>query len=175
VAEDWKDRRARRVVVGTDRAGKAVMESDEVTPTQRSSSGFNISDIWVVQTLPANVRDGAPTDMADTIPREGILIRVVTFQPDGEGDIHPASDRGAVEPEDLKATARDSGVEIAGLHMTDSVDVGTVISGELTLLLPTGETTLRPGETFVLRGSEHAWRNRTAQPVTIVVTMIGAR
>ena len=65
--------------------------------------------------------------------------------------------------------------EIAGLHRTASVDVGTVISGELTLLLPTGETTLRPGDTFVLRGNEHAWRNRTPQPVTIVVTMIGAR
>jgi hypothetical protein len=161
VAEDWKDRRARRVVVGTDRAGRAVIESDEITPTQMSSSGFNISDLWVVQTLPANVQDGAPTDMADTIPREGILIRVVTFQPDGESD----ADSG-LDPR---------GVEIAGLHRTDSVDVGTVISGELTLVLPTGETTLRPGETFVLRGNEHAWRNRTPQPVTIVVTMIGAR
>jgi hypothetical protein len=175
MAEDWKDRRARRVVVGTDRAGRAVIESDEITPTQMSSSGFNISDVWVVQTLPANIRDGAPTDMADTIPREGILIRAVTFQPDGEGDVDPASDRGAVEREDLKTTARDSGIEIAGLHRTDSVDVGTVISGELTLLLPTGGITLRPGETFVLRGNEHAWRNRTPQPVTIVVTMIGAR
>jgi hypothetical protein len=174
VTEDWKDRRARRVVVGSDRAGRAVIESDEIIRTQMSSSGFNISDMWVVQTLPANVRDGVPTHMADTIPREGILIRVVTFQPDGEGDVDPASDRGAVEPEDLKATAGDGSVEIGGLHRTDSVDVGTVISGELTLLLPTGETTLRPGETFVLRGNEHAWRNRTPQPVTIVVTMIGA-
>ena len=32
VTVDWKDRRARRVVVGTDRAGRAVIESDEVTP-----------------------------------------------------------------------------------------------------------------------------------------------
>ena len=127
---DWKDRRARRVIVGTDHAGRAVVESDELTPTQRSSSGFNISDIWVVQTLPADVRDGAPTDMADTIPREGILIRVVTFQPDGEGTLDTASDRGVVECENL-AVAHHCGVEIAGLHMTDSVDVGTVIISQL--------------------------------------------
>ena len=99
----------------------------------------------------------------------------MTFQPDSEGGGDSGTDRSVVEREDLKATARDINGEIAGLHRTASVDVGTVISGELTLLLPTGETTLRPGETFVLRGNEHAWRNRTPQPVTIVVTMIGAR
>jgi hypothetical protein len=174
MSEDWKDKRARRVVTGTDLSGRAVIESDGVTPTQRSSAGFNISDIWTVERLPANVRDGPPTVMVETSPLQGVLIRVVTFQPDSEGNADSGYD-SILEPEVGGAPVLAGDGVTAGLHTTDTIDVGTVISGELTLLLPTGETILEPGDTFVLRGTEHAWRNRTTEPVTIVVTMIGAQ
>ena len=46
------------------------------------------------------------------------------------------------------------------LHASETVDIGYVISGSVTLVLPDGnETTLAANDSFVLRGGEHAWRN----------------
>jgi quercetin dioxygenase-like cupin family protein len=64
--------------------------------------------------------------------------------------------------------------EMAGLHQTDSVDIITIISGEMYAVLETTETLLKPGDTFVQRGTRHAWSNRTDQPCVYVSIMVGA-
>ena len=50
------------------------------------------------------------------------------------------------------------------MHTTDTIDIVTVISGEACVLLDTGETTMRQGDTIVQRGTKHAWHNRTDSP-----------
>jgi quercetin dioxygenase-like cupin family protein len=47
-----------------------------------------------------------------------------------------------------------------GMHRTDTVDVVTVVSGELHAILETGEIVLRAGDSIVQRGTMHAWSNR---------------
>jgi uncharacterized cupin superfamily protein len=50
-----------------------------------------------------------------------------------------------------------------------------VVQGEVSLALADGhETALRPGDTVVLRGTEHAWRNYTNIPAVLSVTLVGA-
>lgn len=47
------------------------------------------------------------------------------------------------------------------LHRTMSVDYGTILEGEITLILDGGETaTLRSGDVLVQRGTRHGWENR---------------
>jgi quercetin dioxygenase-like cupin family protein len=51
----------------------------------------------------------------------------------------------------------------------------TVVSGELYAVLETAETLLRPGDTFIQRGTKHAWSNRGTEPVTVVAVMMAAK
>jgi uncharacterized cupin superfamily protein len=60
------------------------------------------------------------------------------------------------------------------MHFTETVDIMTVLSGELWAITETGETLLRAGDTLVQRGTAHAWSNRTSEPATIVSVMIAA-
>jgi quercetin dioxygenase-like cupin family protein len=61
------------------------------------------------------------------------------------------------------------------MHRTATIDLVTVVRGEVSLALADGqETALRPGDTVVLRGTEHAWRNHTNTPAVFSVTLIGA-
>ena len=61
-----------------------------------------------------------------------------------------------------------------GMHSTDSVDFGFVISGEVTLIQGDGsEVTLVPGDVLVQNGAIHAWQNRSDQPCTICFVVLG--
>ena len=60
------------------------------------------------------------------------------------------------------------------MHMTDSVDYVFVLSGEIWLVLETGEEVrLTPGDCVIQNGTRHAWQNRTASPCEIIGVMIG--
>ncbi len=64
---------------------------------------------------------------------------------------------------------------IGYMHRTATIDLVTVVRGEVSLALTDGqETALRPGDTVVLRGTEHAWRNHTDTPAVLSVTLLGA-
>lgn len=52
------------------------------------------------------------------------------------------------------------------------MDVATILGGALYAVTKTGETLLRPGDTFVTRGVKHIWSNRTDRPVRVVATMV---
>ncbi|MHB8695511.1 MAG: cupin domain-containing protein [Solirubrobacteraceae bacterium] len=49
--------------------------------------------------------------------------------------------------------------------------MATVVSGEVTLVLEAGDVVLRAGDSLILPGSVHAWRNVTDSPTTIVTTV----
>ena len=53
------------------------------------------------------------------------------------------------------------------MHQTDTIDIVTVISGEVWAVVETGETLMKPGDTLVQRGTKHAWRNRSDSPCVI--------
>jgi hypothetical protein len=63
---------------------------------------------------------------------------------------------------------------LSAVHATDTVDYCTVIAGEIWLVLVDGsEVRVGPGECVVQNGTLHAWHNRTEEPCTMSVTMIG--
>ncbi|MBB2931976.1 cupin domain-containing protein [Paraburkholderia silvatlantica] len=61
------------------------------------------------------------------------------------------------------------------MHRTLSVDYCFVLSGELELMLDSGQTvTLCKGDAVVQRGTRHAWRNNGTDPSRLAVCMIEA-
>jgi mannose-6-phosphate isomerase-like protein (cupin superfamily) len=114
--------------------------------------------------------DGLEGQVITQPPTEGLVYRITTFPPDSEWDrAQGYADAngplpGSVPPEEVGG--------ILGMHRTTTFDILCVLSGELVLVLETGETVLRPGDTLVLRGQPHAWSNRTEKPASVAALLI---
>lgn len=67
------------------------------------------------------------------------------------------------------------GVDSKGFHQTRTVDMITVVEGELVSEQEDGEVVLRPGDCLIQRGTNHAWRNRGDKPVKFTAVLINDR
>ncbi|MBC3191736.1 cupin domain-containing protein [Pseudonocardia sp. C8] len=167
---------ARVVVSGIDENGRSTIVSDGNTTTRIAAPGFTVMDTWQVDGLPARV--DAPSTLTEEPvldpPAHGLVVRLASFPPDKEFDAAAyAESLDAFHGGDAHEGVDDSAH--GGLwHETDTVDVVTVVTGELYAVMETGETLLRPGDTFVTRGVKHIWSNRTDEPVLVVATMMAA-
>lgn len=139
-----------RVVTGHDANGRAVFQSEDVTPTRMIPSGdaaFLL--IWTTAIVPADNND--PTDgrhrEAGLTLDGGSVIRVVDMLP------------GKASP----------------MHRTNSIDYGIVLEGEVELELDDGaKRTVRQGGIIVQRGTNHLWRNPTDRVCRIAFVLIEA-
>jgi hypothetical protein len=168
---------ARRVVVGLDDSGKSTIVADAPTPVRVATPGFTVCDIWRVDSLPMQL----PADDATTgevlldPPRSGFVYRVTTFPPDSEWDAATEWRASLQEMSGADALVDDPVEGPVGLHQTDTVDIVTIISGELIAITETSETVLRPGDSLVQNGTVHTWANRGDVPCMKVALQIGAK
>jgi mannose-6-phosphate isomerase-like protein (cupin superfamily) len=163
---------ARRVVTGVDTEGRSCIVSDGLTPHRLAGPGLTKCDIWRAESLPTPLTADDGIDEMVSLPQKaGLVYRVVSFPPDSEWDRTKGySDaKGALPGSDI---AEKTG--IPGLHVTETVDILTILSGELYVVTETGEALLRPGDTLVQRGTTHAWSNRGTVPATAVSLMMAA-
>jgi hypothetical protein len=158
-----------------DADSRSAIVSDGNTGTRIATEAFTICQIWQMDSLPPHVlaEDTLREEASITPPVGGFTYMVTTFPPDSEWDPAPGYKEALAASGGEDAHREDDG-GIAGLHETDTVDIITVISGELFAVLELGETVLRPGDSFVQRGTKHAWSNRSDRPCTIVAVMVGA-
>jgi mannose-6-phosphate isomerase-like protein (cupin superfamily) len=61
------------------------------------------------------------------------------------------------------------------MHRTDTLDCFVVMRGEVYLVSDTDEVLLRAGDTAVVQGVNHAWSNRSNEPVLIAGVMTHAQ
>ncbi|RZL84704.1 MAG: cupin domain-containing protein [Rhodococcus sp. (in: high G+C Gram-positive bacteria)] len=165
---------ARRVVTGIDADGNSCIVSDENTPDRFAGPGNTKCDIWRIDNVPTSYTDGPGLEggVVTQPPKGGLVFRVVTFAPDSEWDQTLGySDANGQLPGTIDA-AETGGVP--GFHVTETVDIVTILSGEIVAILETEETVLRAGDTLVQRGTKHAWSNRTDTTVTLQSVMISA-
>lgn len=174
MAGEHLTRTARRVVAGTDTKGRSTVTSDGVTAARAATDAFTINQIWQVDALPPRVdaEDGSAGAVSITPPPGGFVYLVTTFPPDRDWDLAAGYKDALAASGGADAHVEDAA--IAGLHRTDTVDIVTVLSGEIVAVLEDSEVLLRPGDSFVQRGTRHAWSNRTDKPCTIVAVMAGA-
>jgi Cupin domain len=61
-----------------------------------------------------------------------------------------------------------------GLHATQTVDLGYVVAGVVTMELEDGsKVDLKAGDAYVQNGTAHGWRNYGAADATIVLAVLG--
>jgi uncharacterized cupin superfamily protein len=114
---------------------------------------------------------GNAVEDAATIPPPptGYYYDISTFPPDSEWDVEAGYAQALAEAGVDGPAGEDA---VPGMHQTDSIDVVTVISGEIWAVVETGETLMKPGDTIIQRGTRHAWRNRSDAPCTVAALHI---
>nr|WP_276613916.1 cupin domain-containing protein [Rhodococcus sp. 14C212] len=60
------------------------------------------------------------------------------------------------------------------MHITDTIDFVHVLSGEMIMELDRREVLVRKGDTIIMRGAWHNWRNEGTEPCTVASVLVGA-
>jgi mannose-6-phosphate isomerase-like protein (cupin superfamily) len=169
----------RRVVTGTTPSGAAVVSDERVAPiTVGLIPGGEFHAIWGSDTRPSLPTDGQKPDAKGWFPPAGgFRFGLVTLGPDS---VELPSDfdlfAGIAElAQNLPGMAEVIEPDQPGMHTTDTVDYVVILSGEVWLELDNGRQHLvRAGDVIVQNGTRHAWRNKTNQPCTMAVALLGA-
>ena len=140
----------KRVVTGHDENGKAIFvkigEPEHVVDTP----GVLWKELWA--TYP---EDTIPVDATDEIYDESVMNQRAKALPGLMEHMEPENE---------------------GMHTTDSVDYGVVISGNPKLELDDGETEdLEPGDVVIQNGTRHAWRFKDDEVTTMLWVLIGTK
>jgi hypothetical protein len=163
----------RRVVCGPDADGRSAIVSDTNAASVERAGGTILTDLWRVEALPAHHGDDDSIgEIGVAPPLGGAVVRMCTFPPDSEIDME-AFDAAMREIYGPQQPVGPSGAA-HGMHRTETVDVVTLLSGELYAVLETAETLLHPGDSLIQRGTVHAWSNRSNRPATVISVMMGA-
>ncbi|NMO03995.1 cupin domain-containing protein [Gordonia sp. TBRC 11910] len=167
---------ARLIVTGLDENGKSAFISDGNSEVRVATPGFTVMELWQFDSIPNNIL--APNTLGDQPvidpPPAGLVVRVASFPPDSEFDAAAYADSlDAFHGADSHDGAEEG--QAGGLwHETDTVDVVTLLSGELYAVTEAGETKMVPGDTVVNRGIKHIWSNKTDKPAVVLATMVAA-
>jgi quercetin dioxygenase-like cupin family protein len=175
VLAKYDDFMARRVVTGYTADGRSTVSEDGPTPARLVGPGNTKCDVWRFDNLPATIDSGDGLDVGVVThpPERGLVHRVVSVPPDAAWD--PTVGYGDANGPLAGSVSADDAGGIPGMHWTPTVDLVTVVSGELVCILEDGEVTLGPGDTIVQNGTLHAWRNRKDHPAIIVSVMVACR
>jgi len=171
----------RRIVTGHDATGRSVFVSDEaVEPVTVSLlPGAEFHQMWA-RDAPASLPHDAdaPDGWRYFPPSDGFRFGLFTLGPDSvtlPEDLDIGAALGELEAH-LPGMGEVMEPDHAGMHTTDTVDFDIVMSGEVWLELDDGQKVrLGPGDCVVQNGTRHAWHNRTSEPVTVAVALVGAR
>jgi hypothetical protein len=58
------------------------------------------------------------------------------------------------------------------MHMADTMDLISILSGSVRVLMEDGEVTLNPGDSVVQRDTLHAWANDSDEPCVVAGILI---
>ena len=175
----------RRVVTGNDAQGRSCVLFDSAAPNVNPgaiSRGTCMTDLWVYDSLPANVRgsrDDGNLPFHFEPPPNGGHLRIV------QSSAKPAGYDAAQDPafKPLGPTRlRPDGVWDRGgqnifsspVHKSATVDYGILLEGERTLILDLGDVTMWAGDVVVQLGNWHGWTN-LREPSLMAFVMMGAR
>jgi ribosomal protein S18 acetylase RimI-like enzyme/mannose-6-phosphate isomerase-like protein (cupin superfamily) len=170
----------RRVVTGHDPDSKAVFTSDSlIEPQSVHGIPFAYLPLWSADRPPSLPDRGALQPAGDYYPPVGgVRFGIFTIPPERAVELTPEERRAARRQleEVFPGLAAHWEVADPGMHTTDSIDFGYVVSGSIRLELDDGTAKdLHAGDTYVQNGTRHAWRNRGFEPCHILVVMVGTR
>ncbi|MBJ21577.1 MAG: cupin domain-containing protein [bacterium] len=158
------------VVTGHDPNGTSVFSHAGVPPRSSSPGSF---DLWSTQgpiSMPDATDPNAPAQIG-YFPVEGeTAFRIVRVP--GLAD-SPTGDFSGQMPEDL---AKHFEADDPGMHTTDTIDYVVILGGSAELELDDGcKELVQTGDCVVQRGTRHAWRVTSQEPLILAAILIGAK
>ena len=158
----------KRIIVDVDENGESYISTETATNVIQREGFMHRADVWAGRSVPYdNTEDGDLSLMQDR--REpypgGFVARSLKMWPDKEPEEYVAlvrqlhQDVGQKHMPSEKDYARH-----ANIHRTDTLDMITVITGEMYMMTDKDEVLMRPGDTVVIKGGNHGWSNRSSEP-----------
>jgi mannose-6-phosphate isomerase-like protein (cupin superfamily) len=170
----------RRLVTTRDENGRSKLLVDgpaENAVSHPAWPGMGATMLWTTDQVPADASgDGDATDRPfHAMPKPGgVNFVLAEFPPEADyRAMTPEQQRAARNVDDFLADNPMSQDEVMiGMHATATIDCDIIISGQLTLILDSGEYVLRPGDVVIMRGDRHAWRNDGDVPALMAAATI---
>ncbi|MFK7896545.1 MAG: cupin domain-containing protein [Myxococcota bacterium] len=158
------------VVTGHDSQGRSVFSHAGDPPRSSSPGSF---ELWSTQG-PMVVPDATSAETPAQIgyfPVAGETCFKVVRVP-GRAD-RPTGDFTGEMPEEL---AKHFDPEDPEMHTTDTIDYVVILSGQAELELDDGRKEIvQAGDCVVQRGTRHAWRVISDEPLIMAATLVGAQ
>jgi mannose-6-phosphate isomerase-like protein (cupin superfamily) len=173
VMTDHRSARTRRVVTGLTPDGRSTIVSDELSEQRVVGDAYAVNMVWQVTALPMTVTsENAITEINFRPTEAGLTEVTTTFPPDASYDYKAGYEKSL---KGWGANHHTDPSDNPAMHTTDSIDIITVVSGELWAILEDKQTLLKAGDTLVQRGTKHAWENRSNRDRTISAVLINAK
>jgi mannose-6-phosphate isomerase-like protein (cupin superfamily) len=170
----------RRTVIGANADGKSAILYFDSSNQQDIPNVARRSTLWAATELPIDnsVKGDRGADVTMREPTEnGMIFRALEIPPDMQDKtkhIELMQELNQKVKQKYPPTEKDL-ERHPTMHRTDTLDCFFVVRGEIYLVSDTDEALLRPGDTAVVQGVNHAWSNRSNQTVLIVGTMTHAK
>ncbi|MDB5460538.1 MAG: hypothetical protein JWO72_2279 [Caulobacteraceae bacterium] len=170
----WK-----RYVIAANEQNKSYVELTEATMVKEEPGVYYRYEVWATTQTP--VDNTIPGDLALTsVTREpkpnGASFRMLEIFPDNEDldEQRRKIQKLHRETQQKHMPTEEDYQRHPSMHRTDSLDVICCIKGEVYLMTDLDEVLMRPGDSTVIRGVNHAWSNRSSEPALLAVAMIDA-
>ncbi len=170
----------RRLVTTRDAQGRSkllVEGQAQAAISHPAWPGMGATMLWTTDQVPAD-----PSGDVDATERPfhamphagGVNFVVAQFPPEAEyRAMSPAEQKAARNVDDFLEHSDLSQEDVMiGMHVTDTIDHDIILSGQLTLILDSGEYVLKPGDAVVMRGDRHAWRNDGDEPALMAAATV---
>lgn len=172
----------KRVVTGFDEKGRSVFVSQEQPEVTYENSSVRWTELWSSypdDTLPIDPPCGPERESVhgSVFPSVGkSIFRLLEFSP-------VAFDASKLSEQEIqKVTSSLPGLidhlepDNPGMHTTDSIDYGVILSGRITMELDDGQVIeLGPGDVWIQNGTRHAWRVEEKCVMAVVLIGVGRK
>lgn len=158
------------VITGHDETGRSIFSHAGTPPKETSPGSY---DLWATRGALA-VPDGTDAMKPAEIgyfPVDGESAFKIVSVPGRTARATMGEARGQM-PEELAHYFEPDDPE---MHTTDTIDYVVILGGRAELELDDGRTeTVQTGDCVVQRGTRHAWRVTSDEPLILAATLIGA-
>jgi len=164
------------LVIGESANGKGQIASHADIELTDLGSVYRFAQLWGDDASPSFPNSGQRPALEAYFPAAGGYRFVyMIVLPEGKSQSPTDELRADMRDQLMKSGLTEIAAgEAPGMHRTDTVDLGVLVSGSLILELDTGAMIeLQAGDTFVQNGANHHWHNRGEVPAIAIVTVIG--
>ncbi len=160
------------VVTGHDAKGGSIFSYAGPAPRETAPGSH---DLWTTRgaiQMPDPTDGNAPSKIG-YFPKEGETAFKIVTVPGLAARAAMAGGQAISLPDEIRAHFDPKDPE---MHTTDTIDYVLILSGAADLELDFGKKeTVRAGDCVVQRGTRHAWRVMSEEPMVLCAVLIGAR